>query len=75
VGTTSATFEPDELDVAINNVWVCRRGAAAADRSLVDMSGRAVSISIDLHAGDRFTVIRTTDLTTAYVHENSAYSS
>ena len=74
VGTTGAVFEPDELDVAINNVWVCRNGAAAEDRALVDMSRRDVCISIDLHAGDEGAVIRTTDLTVAYVHENSAYS-
>jgi len=74
VGTTTAAFEPDEIDVAINNIWVCREGAAAADRSLVDMTSRDVCISIDLHAGQDFAVIRTTDLTVAYVHENSAYS-
>ena len=28
VGTTSADFEPDQLHVAINDVWVCRNGAA-----------------------------------------------
>ena len=28
VGTTAAAFEPDELDVAVNGVWVCRAGAA-----------------------------------------------
>jgi glutamate N-acetyltransferase/amino-acid N-acetyltransferase len=74
VGTTGAAFEPDAIDVAINGVWVCRAGAAAEDRSLVDMSGRAVTIRIELDAGDAFAAIRTTDLTTAYVHENSAYS-
>jgi glutamate N-acetyltransferase/amino-acid N-acetyltransferase len=74
VGTTKAAFEPDAVDVAINNVWVCRNGAAAADRSLVDMSHRNVCITVDLHAGSEFAVIRTTDLTVAYVHENSAYS-
>jgi glutamate N-acetyltransferase/amino-acid N-acetyltransferase len=74
VGTTDAAFEPDHLDVAINNVWVCRAGAAAEDRSLVDMTPRDVAITVDLHAGSAGAVIRTTDLTTAYVHENSAYS-
>jgi len=74
VGTTDAAFEPDQLDVAINNVWVCRAGAAAEDRSLVDMTPRDVAITVDLHAGTSGAVIRTTDLTTAYVHENSAYS-
>ena len=74
VGTTEAVFEADELDVAINGVWVCRSGAAAEDRSLVDMSGRDVTITVDLHAGAAAAAIRTTDLTADYVHENSAYS-
>jgi glutamate N-acetyltransferase / amino-acid N-acetyltransferase len=74
VGTTHAAFEADAVDVAINGVWVCRDGAAAEDRSLVDMSGRDVTITVDLRAGDDTATILTTDLTTAYVHENSAYS-
>jgi glutamate N-acetyltransferase/amino-acid N-acetyltransferase len=74
VGTTRAAFEPDEVDVAINGVWVCRSGAAAADRALVDMTGRDVVITVQLNAGEASAAVRTTDLTTAYVHENSAYS-
>lgn len=74
VGTTQATYEPDEIDVAFNDVWVCRAGAVAADRSLVDLSGEDVTITIDLHAGSEHGWVHTTDLTAAYVHENSAYS-
>ena len=74
VGTTHAVFEPDRLDVAINGVWVCRDGAAAEDRSLVDMRPRNVHITVDLKTGTHAASIRTTDLTAAYVHENSAYS-
>jgi len=74
VGTTSAVFEPDQLDVAINGVWVCRAGAAAEDRALVDMTERQVTITVNLNAGKEAAAIRTTDLTVAYVHENSAYS-
>jgi len=74
VGTTDAVFDPGQLDVAINGVWVCRNGFAAADRSGVDLTGRDVTITIDLRAGRHAATIRTTDLTTAYVHENSAYS-
>jgi glutamate N-acetyltransferase/amino-acid N-acetyltransferase len=75
LGMTEAAFEPDEVDVAINGVWVCRRGATGDDRDLVDMSAREVVITIDLHAGERMAVVWTNDLTAAYVHENSAYSS
>jgi glutamate N-acetyltransferase/amino-acid N-acetyltransferase len=74
VGTTAAQFEPDSLAVAVNGVWVCRAGAAAEDRSKVDLSGRAVHIIIDLHAGSQTGAIWTNDLSIAYVHENSAYS-
>ena len=74
VGTTDARFEPDEIDVAFNGVQVCRGGAIGADRSLVDLTGRDVVIAIDLNAGDASASVRTTDLTAAYVHENSAYS-
>jgi glutamate N-acetyltransferase / amino-acid N-acetyltransferase len=74
VGTTSAAFDPDAIDVAINEVWVCRSGAAAEPRHLVNLSGRAVSVVIDLHAGQASARLVTTDLTAAYVLENSAYS-
>jgi glutamate N-acetyltransferase / amino-acid N-acetyltransferase len=74
VGTTGASFEPDELAVAINGVWVCRAGAAADDRSGVDLRPREVTITVDLAAGRQAATILTTDLTAAYVHENSAYS-
>ncbi|MFJ6166313.1 bifunctional glutamate N-acetyltransferase/amino-acid acetyltransferase ArgJ [Micromonospora orduensis] len=75
VGTTAAAFEPDEVDVAVNGVWLCRGGAAAEDRSKADLTGRDVTIRIDLHAGDSTATIWTNDLSHAYVHENSAYSS
>jgi len=74
VGTTDAVFEPDRLNVAINGVWVCRHGAAGDERSKVDLTGKDVTITVDLSAGPHSAVILTTDLTAAYVHENSAYS-
>jgi glutamate N-acetyltransferase/amino-acid N-acetyltransferase len=74
VGTTDATFEPDALDVAVNGVWVCKQGAAAEDRSRVDLSRRDVTIQIELHAGEASATIWTNDLSHGYVHENSAYS-
>ncbi|ADD42734.1 bifunctional glutamate N-acetyltransferase/amino-acid acetyltransferase ArgJ [Stackebrandtia nassauensis] len=75
VGTTAAAFEPDAVDVAVNGVWICRDGAAAEDRSGVDLSGREVDITIDLRSGRDSATIWTNDLSHAYVHENSAYSS
>jgi len=75
VGTTDAQFDADQLDVAVNDVWICRSGAAAEDRSKVDLTGRDVSVTIELNAGDHQATIWTNDLSHAYVHENSAYSS
>ncbi|HZE37328.1 MAG TPA: bifunctional glutamate N-acetyltransferase/amino-acid acetyltransferase ArgJ [Stackebrandtia sp.] len=75
VGTTDAAFEPDAVNVAVNGVWICKGGAAAADRSTVDLTGRAVDLTVDLNAGDETATIWTNDLSHAYVHENSAYSS
>ena len=75
VGTTGAAFTSDRIDVAVNGVWVCRAGAAADDRSKVDLSGRDATIQVHLHEGEMTATIWTTDLSHAYVHENSAYSS
>ncbi|MFF6782382.1 bifunctional glutamate N-acetyltransferase/amino-acid acetyltransferase ArgJ [Streptomyces sp. NPDC012510] len=75
IGTTSAAFEPDRLNVAINGVWVCKNGGVGEDRDNVDMRYREVHIVADLAAGSETATIWTNDLTADYVHENSAYSS
>ncbi len=75
VGTTAAAFDPDELNVAINGVWVCKNGGVGEDRSLVSLEDRNVTIDIDLNAGTAQATVLTNDLTHDYVHENSAYSS
>jgi glutamate N-acetyltransferase / amino-acid N-acetyltransferase len=74
VGTTDAVFQPDRLNVAINGVWVCRHGAPGDERAKVDLKPKDVTITVDLSAGPHSATILTTDLTAAYVHENSAYS-
>jgi glutamate N-acetyltransferase/amino-acid N-acetyltransferase len=75
IGTTQAAFDPADLDVAMNGVWVCRGSTPDEDPSKVDMSDRQVTVTIDLKAGDAQATVWTNDLTHAYVHENSAYSS
>jgi len=74
VGTTGAVFQPDRLNVAINGIWVCRHGAPGDERAKVDLRPKDVTITVDLSAGPHSAFILTTDLTAAYVHENSAYS-
>jgi glutamate N-acetyltransferase/amino-acid N-acetyltransferase len=75
VGTTSAKFDPYDIDVSINGLLVSSNGAPAAQRSSIDLSPRKVSIGINLNSGNHAATILTNDLTVAYVTENSAYSS
>ncbi|MDO9454836.1 bifunctional glutamate N-acetyltransferase/amino-acid acetyltransferase ArgJ [Nocardioides sp.] len=75
IGTTAAAFDPADLDVAINGVWVCRESTPAEDPTLVDLAPREVTVTIDLKSGTDRATVWTNDLTHAYVHENSAYSS
>ncbi len=75
IGTTTATFDPYDIDVSMNGVMVCRSGEPGESRDLVDLTPRAVHVLIDLKSGAESATIWTNDLTHDYVHENSAYSS
>ena len=75
VGTTRAAFDPADLDVALNGVWVCRTSGPGESPDSIDLTDRSVTVTIDLKSGDAAGTIWTNDLTQAYVHENSAYSS
>lgn len=72
VGTTHASFDPADLDVALNGTWVCR--SSGVGDSSVDLSQRKVTVTVDLKTGMEQATIWTNDLTHAYVHENSAYA-
>jgi glutamate N-acetyltransferase / amino-acid N-acetyltransferase len=74
VGTTEAAFDPADLDVALNDVWVCRNSGPGEPPESVSLEERAVTVTVDLKAGDAQASVWTNDLTHAYVHENSAYS-
>ncbi len=75
VGTTQAAFDPYDIDVSMNGVRVAHQGEPDQPRESVDLTGRAMHLLIDLHAGSSTATIWTNDLTHDYVHENSAYSS
>jgi glutamate N-acetyltransferase / amino-acid N-acetyltransferase len=75
LGTTSADFDPYDVDVSMNGVMVCRSGEPGEPRDLVDLAPRRVHVLIDLKSGRASATILTNDLTHEYVHENSAYSS
>ncbi|MGX1934978.1 bifunctional glutamate N-acetyltransferase/amino-acid acetyltransferase ArgJ [Microbacterium resistens] len=75
IGTTSAAFDPYDVDVWMNGVRVCTAGGPDRPREEVDLTPKETDVRIDLRAGDATATIRTNDLTHDYVHENSAYSS
>ncbi|APU16348.1 bifunctional glutamate N-acetyltransferase/amino-acid acetyltransferase ArgJ [Actinoalloteichus fjordicus] len=75
VGRSGADVDPDLLDISINGILLCKNGAKAAERDTADLSGPEIEVRIDLKLGEESTTVLTTDLSHAYVEENSAYSS
>ncbi len=75
IGTTSAQFDPYDVDVIMNGVRVCTKGGPDRPRTEVDLRPRRMHLELELHAGHMGAIILTNDLTHDYVHENSAYSS
>ena len=75
IGTTSAAFDPYDVDVSMNGVRVCHAGAPDRPREEVDLTPRATHVLIDLQVGEAAATVWTNDLTHDYVHENSAYAS
>jgi glutamate N-acetyltransferase/amino-acid N-acetyltransferase len=75
VGMAPISLEPDRITVSFNGSPVCVNGVGAAGARQVDLSGGDIDVLVDLKMGDGQAAIRTTDLSHAYVEENSAYSS
>lgn len=75
VGMAPFTLDPNRIAVSFNGSPVCVDGAGAPGARDVDLSGPDIHVVIDLNIGDAHATIRTTDLSHAYVEENSAYSS
>jgi glutamate N-acetyltransferase/amino-acid N-acetyltransferase len=75
VGMVPFTIDPDRITVSFNGSPVCINGTGAPGARDVDLSGAEIDVTIDLGAGTETASIRTTDLSHAYVEENSAYSS
>ncbi|CNL88869.1 glutamate N-acetyltransferase [Mycobacterium tuberculosis] len=75
VGMAPITLDPDRISVSFNGAAVCVHGVGAPGAREVDLSDADIDITVDLGVGDGQARIRTTDLSHAYVEENSAYSS
>ncbi|MBJ7291147.1 bifunctional glutamate N-acetyltransferase/amino-acid acetyltransferase ArgJ [Williamsia sp.] len=75
VGMAPVDLDPDAISVEFNGNAVCRNGCGVEGAREVDLAGTDIEVTIDLGVGDASATIRTTDLSHAYVEENSAYSS
>ncbi|WP_276005934.1 bifunctional glutamate N-acetyltransferase/amino-acid acetyltransferase ArgJ [Mycolicibacterium chitae] len=75
VGMVPFTVQHDLISVSFNGFPVCIDGMGAAGAREVDLSGADIEVLVDLQLGDARATVRTTDLSHAYVEENSAYSS
>jgi len=75
VGMAPVTLDPDRITVSFNGSAVCIDGVGAPGAREVNLSEADIDITVDLRVGDGQAAIRTTDLSHAYVEENSAYSS
>lgn len=74
VGASEATVDPASLDVTVNGVLLCAAAAAVGDRTAADLSGPDITVDVALGLGEGTATVLTTDLSHAYVEENSAYS-
>ena len=74
-GVAPVRLDPDRISVSFNGFPVCIDGAGAPGARDVDLSGTDIAVVVELGLGDAAASIRTTDLSHAYVEENSAYSS
>jgi glutamate N-acetyltransferase / amino-acid N-acetyltransferase len=75
LGRAPVEIDPDQLSIVINGIRVMDKGTRGEERDNADLSGRDITVVIDLGLGGGEATILTTDLSHAYVEENSAYSS
>ncbi len=76
-GKAGVPLDADRVDVTVGGVAVSRRGrpvAGALRRAARRMRGREVAVGLDLHLGRGRARILASDLSTAYVHFNAAYT-
>ncbi|MCV7179001.1 bifunctional ornithine acetyltransferase/N-acetylglutamate synthase [Mycolicibacterium sphagni] len=75
VGMVPFEINAQRITVSFNGFPVCVDGAGAPGAREIDLAGADIDVTVDLRLGDGQATIRTTDLSHAYVEENSAYSS
>lgn len=75
VGMAPVKLDPEQITVSFNGFPVCVDSVGAPGAREVDLSGDDITVTVALGVGSASAEVRTTDLSHAYVEENSAYSS
>lgn len=75
VGMVPFTIDPNRITVSFNGSPTFANGAGTPGAREVDLTGADIDVAVDLGLGAGQATVRTTDLSHAYVEENSAYSS
>jgi glutamate N-acetyltransferase/amino-acid N-acetyltransferase len=73
LGASGAFLDPEQVDIAYNEIIVCRNGIACAHDAAAlarVMAGTEITILCDLRMGHGTATILTTDLSHAYIDEN-----
>jgi glutamate N-acetyltransferase / amino-acid N-acetyltransferase len=75
-GYSGATFNPEKVDILVNDLFLCRKGVdagfdEAAARRELDL--KELTLRVDLHAGRGCSRIWTCDLTHDYITINASY--
>lgn len=77
MGTTSAPFDPDRVEVRFGQIVVCRDGGATPydhEAAVAVLREAEVEIVVDLHLGGAEAVFLVADLSAGYVHVNAEYT-
>jgi len=75
-GYSGALFDPNKVDIHINDLLVCRDGVDAGfDEASArkELEGKEMTLRLDLHQGDASAHIWTCDLTHDYITINASY--
>ena len=75
-GYSGAVFDPNKVDISVNNLPLCRDGVDAGFDELSarkELDGKEVVLRLDLHQGSAAGHIWTCDLTHGYITINASY--
>jgi glutamate N-acetyltransferase/amino-acid N-acetyltransferase len=75
-GYSGALFDPNKVDIRVNNLLLCRDGVDAGfDEASArkELDGKELALRLDLHQGNASAHIWTCDLTHDYITINASY--